>query len=218
MYSKLSEEYWKKTFAGAGRLLPSGDIPARSNPLGPAAEPPSLPGKAETREDAPGPFHIGFGVAPSWNSLLDNNASFRGAVMQAGFFYDVPVRFLPLRVGLELRSQWDTALRVFRVPIALSAGITEAIRIFAGPAIVIGTPVLNTADGSRPYTGGNSWLGEIGFAVAPFSFKLPRGSLSLYGELAWQSYTKDPALEDDRKADIGVALRVSTGLQYILNL
>ncbi|MDR2629918.1 MAG: C40 family peptidase [Spirochaetaceae bacterium] len=232
MYSKLSENYWKNTFAGAGRLLPAGDIPARSNPVGPGTSPVSpgtnpvgpgakpvpLPARDKTAGDGPSRFHLGFALAPSWNSLLENNPSFRGAVIQTGVFYDIPILSLPFRIGLELRPQWDTALHVFRMPITVSAGIKDSIRLFAGPAFAIGSPVLNTGDESRPYTGGNSWLGEIGITMAPFSFKLPRGALSFYGEIAWQSYVKDPGLEDNWKADVGTALRVSTGLQYILNL
>ncbi|MFP3090676.1 NlpC/P60 family protein [Treponema sp. TIM-1] len=221
IYSELSARYWKNTFAGAGRILPSGDpvnrVHPTANPVHPAAKPEPLPARGQTAEVEPGPFHLGFGLAPSWNSLLENNPSFRGAVMQAGLFYDLPLRLLPIRIGLELRPQWDTALHVFRMPIAISAGFKELVRIFAGPAFAIGSPVLNTGDENRPYTGGNSWLGEIGIAVAPLSFKLPRGALSVYGEIAWQSYVKDPALEADWKADVGTALRVSTGLQYLLN-
>ncbi|MDR2758150.1 MAG: C40 family peptidase [Spirochaetaceae bacterium] len=212
IYSKLSTSYWKNTFAGAGRILPSGDS------IGPATKPEPLPERSKIAGDEPGRFHLGFGLAPSWNSLLENNSAFRGAVMQAGVFYDVPVLSLPMRIGLELRPQWDTALHVFRMPVTVSAGFKDVIRIFAGPAFAIGSPVLNTGNETRRYTGGNSWLGEIGITVAPFSFELSRGALSFYGEIAWQSYVKDPALDDDRKADIGAALRVSTGVQYILNL
>jgi probable lipoprotein NlpC len=211
IYSKLSAKYWKQNFAGAGRILPSGE-PAR-----PAGKPDLLPARDKIAGDEPGPFLLGFGLAPSWNSLLENNPSLRGALMQVGVFYEVPLRLLPVRLGLEIRPQWDMALRVFRMPVTISAGYKEVVRVFAGPAFAIGSPVLNTSNGSRRYTGGNSWLGEVGIAIAPVSFELRRGTLSVYGEIAWQSYVKDPALEEDWKADAGTALRVSTGLQYILN-
>jgi probable lipoprotein NlpC len=219
MYSKLSENYWKRTFAGARRILPPEDPQVWSKPAGPVspATPKPLPERDKTTEDKPSRFSLGLGVAPSWNSLLENNSAFRGMALQAGIFYDVPIRSLPLKIGLELRPQWDTALHVFRMPITFSAGLQDIVRIFAGPAFTIGTPVLNTGSGDRYYTGGNRWLGEAGIAIAPFSFELPRGALSLYGEIAWQSYVKEPAQEDNRKADIGATLRVSTGLRYVLN-
>ncbi|MDR2069493.1 MAG: C40 family peptidase [Spirochaetaceae bacterium] len=204
IYSKLGAKYWKDAFAGAGRILP---------PAGPGV----LPAGGKTAGDEPGPFHLGFALAPSWNSLLEDSGVFRGAVMQTGLFYDIPIRAFPIRIGLEIRPQWDTALHVFRMPIAISAGYKEVVRFFAGPAFTIGSPALDTGGESRPYTGGNSWLGEIGIAVAPRSFKVGGGSFSFYGEIAWQSYRKDPSLDDNRRADIGAALRVSTGVQYILN-
>jgi probable lipoprotein NlpC len=212
-YSKLSERYWKRAFAGAGRVLPPED--AQSAPFRPA-----LPerDKAAAAGKSPGRLYLGFGLAPSWGGLWENNLSFGGAVLQAGVFGDVPILSLPLRIGLEIRPQWNAALRVFRMPLTVSAGITDRVRIFAGPAFTIGTPVLNTPDGDRRYTGGNRWLGEIGIAASPVSFALPGGSLAVYGEIAWQSYVKDPALENNWQADLGAALRVSTGLRYVLNL
>ena len=220
IYSRLGETYWKRAFAGAGRALPPEDAPAA--PFHPAIPPvpAPLPGRGQpVPEYSPagkgsGRLYLGFGLAPSWSGLWENNVSFGGVAVQAGLF--TPVFSLPLRIGLEIRPQWDAALHVFRLPLTVSVGFKDIIRIFAGPAFTVGTPVLNTPDGERHYTEGNRWLGEIGVSVAPFSLELPRGALAVYGEIAWQSYVKDPAMENNRQADVGAALRVSTGLRYIL--
>jgi probable lipoprotein NlpC len=223
IYSKLSETYWKNAFAGAGRAFPPEDAPVQSTPFlpeGPVIPAGSvLPGREKTASAGErGRLYLGFGLAPSWSGLWENGISFGGAAIQAGLFADTPILSLPLRIGLEIRPQWDAALHVFRMPLTVSVGVKDTVRIFAGPAFTIGAPVLNTDYGNRHYTGGNSWLGEIGVTAAPVSFELPGGALSVYGEIAWQSYVKDPAMENNWKADVGAALRVSTGLRYILSL
>jgi probable lipoprotein NlpC len=209
IYSGLGEAYWKGAFAGAGRVLP----PEEGRPASPAVTKPPSPDKGSG-------LYLGFGAAPSWSGLWENNFSLGGAALQAGIFGDV-FREAPLRMGLELRPQW-TALNVFRMSFTVSAGFKDTVRIFAGPAFTVGTPQRTVnGEGSglcRRYIRGNSWLGEIGIALAPFSIKLPRGALAVYGELAWQSYIKEPALEDNWQADMDAALRVSTGLRYVVNL
>jgi probable lipoprotein NlpC len=214
IYSKLSETYWKRAFAGAGRALPPEDAPFR--PAIPAAPAP-LPGRDKTAAaGGPGRLYLGLGLAPSWSGLWENNVSFGGAAVQAGIF--TPVLSLPLRIGLEIRPQWDAALHVFRMPLTVSVGFKDIIRIFAGPAFTVGTPVRNTPEGERHYTEGNGWLGEIGVSAAPVAFELPGGALAVYGEIAWQSYVKDPAMGNNWQADVEAALRVSTGLRYVLKL
>jgi hypothetical protein len=35
------------------------------------------------------------------------------------------------------------------MPLTVSLGITDSVRVFAGPAFTIGTPALTTRDGNR---------------------------------------------------------------------
>jgi hypothetical protein len=187
---------------GAGRALP--------------ADPSLGPGRGYTGKAPPG-FYLGFGLAPSWNLFLEDGSSFRGAALQAGI--SRAIFHSPLRIGLELRPAWDQALGVFRLPLTLSLGFKDdLVRLFAGPALTLGDPAIRAGDGTRPYSGGTSWFGEAGLTLAPFRVKLSRGTLALYGEIAWQSYRRDAALEADWGADTGAAWRVSTGLRYVLNL
>ncbi|MDR3160060.1 MAG: C40 family peptidase [Spirochaetaceae bacterium] len=200
--SRLDESYWRRTFVGAGRALPAA----------------ALPGKARgAAGNASGGLSLSFGLAPSWNLLLEDSDPFRGAVLQAGIFREF--RLLPLRIGVELRPAWDQSLSVFRLPVTLSLGFQDdRLRIFAGPALSLGDAAIRAGERRRPYGGGTGWLGEIGLAAAPFRIRLFRGTLAPYGEIAWQSYRRDAALEADRRADLSAAWRVSTGLRYVLNL
>jgi hypothetical protein len=119
---------------------------------------------------------------------------------------------------MELRPEWDAALGIFRMPVTLSLGFDDVFRIFAGPAFILGDPVLGRGEGSRRYTGGNAWLGEAGITVAPFSFQAGPGTISIYGELAWRSFLKADDLEFNWVADFGAASRISTGVRYTWGL
>jgi probable lipoprotein NlpC len=206
IYSRLDESYWRRTFVGAGRALPAG----------PSRRPARAPGYAGKES---GGFYLDFGLAPTWNFFQEEGSFFRGAALEAGIFREFRLFHAPLRIGLELRPAWDQSLEVFRLPVTLSLGFKDdRLRIFAGPALTLGDPANRAGGGTRRYSGGTSWLGEAGLSIAPFRIKLFRGTLAPYGEIAWQSYRREAALEDDWRADAGAAWRVSTGLRYGLNL
>ena len=204
IYSRLDESYWRRTFVGAGRVLPTG-TPRRTA---------KAPGNSAK---APSGFYLGFGLAPTWNFFQEEGSFFRGAALEAGIFRGI--FSTPLRLGVELRPAWDQSLEVFRLPVTLSLSFKDdRLRIFAGPALTLGDQAIRSGGRTRRYSGGTGWLGEAGLSIAPFRIKLSRGTLAPYGEIAWQSYRKDAALEDDWRADAGAAWRVSTGLRYGLNL
>ncbi|MDR2029030.1 MAG: C40 family peptidase [Treponema sp.] len=215
MYSRLNESYWRRTYVGAGRILPEGD-PVLAPKIAVPGDAGSGGASSSTNDEARG-FRLGLGLAPSWNGFLENGA-FRGGVLQIQGTYDIHPFGYRIRLGIELRPEWDKALGVFRMPVTLSIGHDDRFRLFAGPAFTIGDPVLRTAGGDRHYTGGTAWLGTVGMTIAPFSFRIGKGTLSLYGELSWQSYFRDPALEADFNADLSAGLRISTGLRYAWGL
>ncbi|WP_223292620.1 C40 family peptidase [Breznakiella homolactica] len=192
IYSSLHEDYWQRTYIGAGRALTSADY------LG---------------------LFLGIAAAPSWNTY---NSSFadplRGSAFQIRAAYDIPIAKRYLRVGLELRPEWDGSLGVFRMPVTLSAGLSDTFRFFIGPAFTIGDPVLESGGESRSYKGGNSWLGAIGVTWAPLTIRAADGKLSLFAEFAWQSYFPESGQEDNWSADFAAGFRVSTGLRYTWEL
>jgi probable lipoprotein NlpC len=163
-------------------------------------------------------FLAGIGFAPSWNTLAGRNNPLGGVSTQIRFGWKGGVLGQILIPGLEIRSEWDDALGVFRMALTLSLGFDDKLRIFAGPAFSVGKPVLDTKSGKRPYTGGNAWLGAAGVTIAPFSIALGRGRLDPYGELAWQSYQRAGGLGVNRNADISAGLRISTGIRYTWDL
>jgi probable lipoprotein NlpC len=158
------------------------------------------------------------GFAPTWNGLLSGGNIIRGGASQAGLAWKGKLLGQSLMPGLEFRPEWDNTLGVFRMPVTLSLGFDERFRIFAGPAFSIGDAELHTKEGFRQYTGGNAFIGAVGLTVAPFSINAGRGALSIYGEMAWQSYFPQGGEERNLNADFSAAFRLSTGLRYLWGL
>ena len=217
MYSGLDEKYWSRTFAGAGRALPSGDTGGAGK--GAAAAGPSRPEKEkpaakEAKEPkSRGNILMGVAAAPTWGmSKYDGKNIFRGAAGQFRLGEEVKPFGKPMIFGMELRPEWDGTLGVFRLPVTLSWGMDDKLRIFAGPAVSLGDASLEVSGKNRRYTGGTSWFGAAGITASPFILQAAGAEWSIYGELAWQSYL----IVNDKfnfGADLTAALRFSTGLR-----
>ena len=222
IYSDFNESYWYHTYLGAGRALPwdtGADIGSSKEGIHEGIYAGAYAKNSETSTNggsgqipywADNGFFAGFGAAWTWGGFFEGAPSlFRGVSMFASAGYKWSI----FRAGLELRSEWDRALGVFRLPLTLSFG-TDTFQVFAGPAYTFGEPSL----GDRDYSGGGAWLGELGFSAAFPQIKIWRGLFSFYGELAWQPYY----LEDDEdfsfKPDLTANLRFSTGLRYLWKL
>jgi probable lipoprotein NlpC len=207
LYSRLNEAYWQRTYAGAGRVLPGED---GIFPPAPGSGPPEKDEAPPERGGASRGPSFTLALAASWNPITDLGAPFRGALLEVrgAYDFDSPANF---RVGLELRPHWDALLGVLRIPLTLSLGLGDLVRVFAGPALTLGDPV---SPGGRRYTGAPAWLGTIGITTAPFSTELGGGTLALYGEVAWEALYRDGALQPHWDTDLAAALRISTGLRY----
>jgi probable lipoprotein NlpC len=210
IYSSLDERYWSRTYAGAGRVLPKGDIKSGVGGQKTAKEKNSSKEKSSEKKqkDGEGNLLIGFAAAPTWN-FTGNGSVLRGVASQ----FRLGVSVEPFGIlGAEIRPEWDGVLGVFRIPLTFSWGPNDKIRFFAGPVLSFGSAELNLFGTPRRYTGGTSWLGAAGITVAPFSFKIGESSFAPYGELAWQSYFSDNT-DKNFGADFAAGFRFSTGLR-----
>jgi probable lipoprotein NlpC len=169
-------------------------------------------------DKAQGRYFIGLALASSWSGFQEDTIPFRGGAMQLRAAAMTHAFSRPILLGLELRPEWDAALGIFHLPVTLSFGFNDIFRIFAGPAYTAGDPVLKTSDGDRRYTGGNGWSAAVGLSLAPFSVAISRGTLSLYGEFAWQSFFKEDNEIPNLNADMSAGFRLSTGLRYTWKL
>ncbi|MDR0496620.1 MAG: C40 family peptidase [Treponema sp.] len=212
MYSHLDEAYWKHTYRAAGRALPWNEETGRvmttslsKSSLGHSGTSSKL---AVSWKDSG--FFIGFGSAWTWGGFFEGAPSlFRGI----STFATVGYKWSSYRASLQLRPEWDRALGVFRLPIALSFG-TDVYQVFAGPAYTFGDPSLTLENEERYYRGGGTWLWEVGFSGATPTIRIGPGVLSIYGEMAWQPYHWEDGESFYFKPDITANLRVSTGIRY----
>jgi probable lipoprotein NlpC len=219
IYSSLDEDYWQRTYAGAGRALPrEDDLPAQNPVLAAAGNGPIIAASGVRAGDRGHSLLMGVALAPSWGNVPDSDSPLRGGTVQFRIAYDPKPLARSIRIGFELRPDWDAALGVVRFPFTFSLGFDDIFRIYAGPAFTLGSPVLKTGGGGRRYIGGNAWLGEVGITAAPFSFKIGGGALSPYGEIAWRSFVRGENQDFNWKADIGAGARISTGLRYTWGL
>jgi probable lipoprotein NlpC len=216
IYSSLDERYWSRTYAGVGRVLPKADMISGAGGQKTAKEKSSAKEKTATKEkvsakeqkNTEGNLLIGFAAAPTWNFTGDGNAV-RGVAGQ----FRLGVSVEPFGIlGVELRSEWDRVLGIFRVPLTFSWGVSDKLRFFAGPVLSFGSASLNHYGEERQYVGGTSWLGAAGITFAPFSLKIGGSNVAPYGELAWQSYFSDNA-DKNFGADFAASFRFSTGLR-----
>jgi probable lipoprotein NlpC len=237
IYSRLDEDYWRQTFTAAGRALPAAPpevwrLASLSQPAPPAALPEKLPqvsgeGPVIQRPETGGTgdaagkdgswrdkLLLGIAFAPTWNGMLPGENIIRGWTSQLGIAWKGKLLGRPLTPGLELRPEWDNTLGVFRIPFTVSLGLDDRFRIFAGPAFSFGHAKLRTKEGERRYTGGNAVIGAAGLTFAPFPINTGQGTLSIYGEAAWQSYFLESGEGRNPNADFSAAFRLSTGLRY----
>jgi probable lipoprotein NlpC len=207
--SSLSESYWRRTYIGAGRVLPAGEDGQSSswNAARPGGEA-GAPGAGESR------FTAVAAAAPVWGG---RDGPFRGVAGLGSLVLSLRVLGHDLDPALELRPQWDGKLGVARIALSLSLALGDHFRFFAGPALTIGSPSLSYDGEERRYNSNAVWINEAGLTMIPFTAKTAGGTFSLFGELAWQSYTPEGA-KFKFGPDLGASIRFSTGLRYARKL
>jgi probable lipoprotein NlpC len=206
IYSTLDEQYWARTYAGAGRAFP--EAPSTAFPDN------TKKGQGKIAKDASGGnFYFSAALAPTWSSFLTNESFFRGFSSHLGAGVNTSLLNTQMIFGLELRPEYDRMLGIFRLPVTLSWGLNEKIRIFGGPALSFGDASIMTDNGARNYSGGTSWFGTLGITAAPFIFKTSHGNFAPYFEAAWQKYHSNDS-SANLNADISASLRLSTGIRF----
>ncbi|MDR0486963.1 MAG: C40 family peptidase [Treponema sp.] len=236
IYSSLEENYWNRTFAGAGRAFPeintaagnaagvnivSTDTIVSSVSSGAASSAASTNTAAVTNVtvnaadtmSGNGRLLLGIALAPTWGAFLKDGEIVRGFASQLRLGAETYTFGTKMLFGFEIRPEYDGALGVFRLPFTFSWGPNDKIIIFAGPVLSFGEAVLSTDSGSRYYSSGTSWLGAVGITAAPFILKIASGDFAPYFETAWQAYFSENP-EDNLNADFAAGFRFSTGIRY----
>ncbi len=134
----------------------------------------------------------------------------RGAAGAAGLSF----RALGLEFGLEARPEYDAALAAGRLPLVLTVGLDRSLRVFAGPALTLGSPRLEGSEGAaaRAYHAEGGVLGTAGLTWTPLRFSAAGLDWGLYAELVYNRYVADEGQADDAMADLRARVRAGAGL------
>jgi probable lipoprotein NlpC len=206
IYSRLDEKYWSRTYAGAGRALPAIGTTGGADMENGV----KISQNESVKQKEKGILLIGFAAAPTWNTYFADGNVIRGAAGQIRLGAVVHPFGQQMIFGAEIRAEWDSTLGVFRLPFTLSWGLSDRLRIFAGPVLSFGDAALDASGKSNPFSGEASGLGAVGLTFAPFAIKIARTDLAPYGEISWQSYFNP---DSNTGADFAAGLRFSTGLR-----
>jgi len=154
---------------------------------------------------------VSVSVAPIWNGFLRGGELFRGFTSHFCIFADT-YSLGPRNVfGLEARPEYDGALGVFRLPVTLSWGRDEKLRVFLGPVFSFG-------DSDEQLKSGKvNMLGVIGVTAAPFVISSAIGEFAPYAEAAWQTSLGRTG-DFDLIYDFTAGFKFSTGIRWLLQV
>ena len=225
IYSSLDESYYANSYAGAGRVFPAVSpgfslndsasvLSVSANPERTAVGGRTTPAVSSLslRGDY-GNLFVGAAFAPSWNGFYPGAGLFRGFASQLILIYETDNSSIPISLGLEIRPEYDGVLGVFRLPVTISWGLSDSVRIFAGPVISFGNASFIIDGEERHYSGGTNWLGTIGITFFPGFINTPVGRFAPYLEVAYQSYFSENS-SVNLAADFSSLFRFSTGIRW----
>jgi probable lipoprotein NlpC len=122
-------------------------------------------------------------------------------------FFGVAYRVLGVETGIEIRPEYDATLGDFRLPAVLALGLDKKLKVFAGPALTLGSPSLH---GKRAYEAQGGLLATAGIEFTPLRFRAAGLDFGLSGELVYNRYV--PTGAPDFLEDEAACLRVGLGL------
>jgi Cell wall-associated hydrolases (invasion-associated proteins) len=129
----------------------------------------------------------------------------RGARGSFGLGY----KLLGVEAALELRPEYDATLGDFRLPAVFSLGFDNSLKLFAGPALTLGSPSLN--GGGRAYEAEGGWLATAGIEFSPIRFRAASLDWGISGEIVYNRYVPASS-SDDPLADAAACIRAGVGL------
>lgn len=153
--------------------------------------------------------YLGLIFSASLGPSLGTEDFLRGARTSFGVAYTV----LGIEAGIELRPEYDATLGDLRIPAVLALGFDKRLKVFAGPALTIGSPNLG---GSRGYNAQGGILATAGVEFTPVRFRVGGKNLGLTGELVYNCYVpeagSDFAKDSAAQISAGLALSMRWGI------
>lgn len=213
--SSLKESYWDRTYAGAGRFLPSiGEERATlvadggSNSAGTSSSGGSSLEGGVIASSGSGSSNSTNSSATSsltsgkkkgfWSNVtidgtLTGDWSFFSAERFHLFFrgvtLDAHARYRGknnLQPGLGFSLSYDPEMKIFQIPLLLSLTVAEGVRLYAGPVFTLGSPVEPGIDAGTPASvKGSVFPGVLGLSLQTPSLKAGKVKLSLVQDIRY---------------------------------
>jgi len=214
IYSSLSEDYWTKAFAGAGRAFPEAasnfkvdNSSAQNGSGGSRAKTGTEKQRNVSAADpASGILIVGAAFAPTWNGFVKSDYLIHGFSSQVIIGGDLSFFGLRIILSMAFRLEYDRVFDVFRLPITFSLGPNEKINFFAGPVLCFGA---ETVSAGLPTA--------IGITVSPFIIKTTSGEFAPYAEAVWQS-SFNGSNNSNLTISIPAGFRFSTGIRWMYRI
>ncbi len=212
--SSLKQTTWKNSYAGIGQFLPS----AQSNTEG-EQEKESVP---SAPEETSVPLHnvqdffnevsLDFSATMLWNFFSSDSFLFniRGASLQAHAKYTG----WTTEPGLGVEVRFEPKMNIVQIPIYFTVSVPYGFRIYAGPVISFGNPVLI---GSEEPIVASVFPGILGFSWQSPSAKIGNTELSFVQDITWTVFnsTDNSALPIGHSIVAGLVF--STGVRLSLD-
>lgn len=240
--SSLKERYYANSFAGAGRVLPSGrssnsdseenlqdDVSSSENAAASVGEKSN-----EKNSDSKNSSAENLSKNSNANSNSNSEKWYAKLEFDAALFYDWNF-FMPNRLvfnwrgialdtdvrytgwkfqpGLGTIFRYNHGTRNFQIPIVFSLSFNEFIKVYLGPVINFGSPKI---PGSDKKIKGNFFPGIFGVSFQTPSLKIGKVKLSLVQDLDITIFTRTNGHALSFSKGVGTGFVFSTGIRVTL--
>ncbi|MDR1747495.1 MAG: C40 family peptidase [Spirochaetaceae bacterium] len=217
--STLDESYWKRTYIGSGRIIPSGSQYAGGEKKGsdstPAAgaSPPGGSNPGPDKTDSLLNLKLELSSSLMWNFFPGKGLGFnvRGGTVQFNAVYTG----FEMQPGFGVELRFDPDIGVTQIPLLFSLSFGKGLRIYAGPIFTMGTPHM---PGGTERLKPDMFPGIMGISWQTPSLNYKNFGVSLYQDISYTVFNSrgGSALPFTRAVTAGLVFSTGIRLQFSL--
>lgn len=157
--------------------------------------------------------YIGLVLTASASADIGMAPGLRGCGLAAGLSFHLG----QTELGLALRPSYDAGLGIGRIPLVLTFALDRELCFFAGPALTIGSPVLDWNSAGRVYSAGGGLLASAGVIWTPLRFRLFGQDFGVFAQFEYDRYIAGFDEAENSWADLDARIRGGVGLRMRWN-
>lgn len=142
--SSLSEKYWKEHYFAVGRILPSSKtktiVQVEKKDLVTEETPKVAKGSSKAVNNFWNEFSLDASYYFTWNFFNANQILLnpRGLNVGLNLFYTNATVY----PGIGVNFRWDSKAKVIQIPVTVTLGFSDYLRVYFGPIITFGDPII----------------------------------------------------------------------------